>query len=85
MPEPTKDRPSRNYEFLFLFSKKPDYQIRPHRDRYPRPQELQEGRQANAGSVWETEILTETEPGPHGIWRINQEASRYPARRHLAS
>ena len=25
MPEPTRDRPSRNYEFLFLFSKKPNY------------------------------------------------------------
>ena len=25
MPEPTRDRPSRNYEFLFLFSKQPNY------------------------------------------------------------
>ena len=25
MPEPTLDRPSRNYEFLFLFTKQPDY------------------------------------------------------------
>ena len=28
--------------------------------------------------MWETDFLTETEPGPHGVWRINQEASRYP-------
>ena len=25
MPEPTRNRPSRNYEFLFLFTKQPDY------------------------------------------------------------
>lgn len=25
MPEPTRDRPSRNYEFLFLFTKRPNY------------------------------------------------------------
>ena len=37
------------------------------------------GDKANSGSVWETrvEILSDNDPGPQGLWRINQEASRY--------
>jgi DNA modification methylase len=78
MPEPTKDRPSRNYEFLFLFSKKPDYKFDRTAIDIPARKSYKKGDRANAGSVWETDFLTETEPGPHGVWRINQEASRYP-------
>ena len=78
MPEPTKDRPSRNYEFLFLFSKRPDYKFDRTAIDIPARKSYKKGDRANAGSVWETDFLTETEPGPNGVWRINQEASRYP-------
>ena len=83
MPEPTRDRPSRNYEFLFLFSKQPNYYFtRTAIDVRSRASAPREDR-ANAGSVWEThsEILSDTEPGPDGVWRINPEASPY---RHVA-
>jgi len=78
MPEPTLDRPSRNYEFLFLFSKKPQYRFDRTLIDVPARKSYKPGDKANAGSVWETEIHADTEPGPQGIWRINQEASRYP-------
>jgi site-specific DNA-methyltransferase (cytosine-N4-specific) len=78
MPEPTKDRPSRNYEFLFLFSKRADYRFDRTMIDIPARKSYKEGDKANAGSVWETEILSDTDPGPDGLWRVNQEASRYP-------
>jgi site-specific DNA-methyltransferase (cytosine-N4-specific) len=83
MPEPTLDRPSRNYEFLFLFSKKPDYQFDRTKIDVPARKSYKKGDKANAGSVWETrvEILGDTDPGPQGVWRVNQEASRY---KHVA-
>jgi DNA modification methylase len=80
MPEPTKDRPSRNYEFLFLFTKQPDYKFDRTEIDIPARKSYKKGDKANAGSVWETrvEILADTDPGPQGVWRVNQEASRYP-------
>jgi DNA modification methylase len=78
MPEPTRDRPSRNYEFLFLFSKNPDYRFDRTKIDVPARKSYKEGDKANAGSVWETEVLSDTDPGPEGLWRVNQEASRYP-------
>lgn len=94
MPEPTRDRPSRNYEFLFLFSKQPDY----HFDRAAIDVASRSGRRlgngasagtVNPGSVWETrcEVLSDTggedglEDGLDGVWRMNSEASPY---RHVA-
>ena len=83
MPEPTRDRPSRNYEFLFLFSKQPNYYFDRTAIDVPSRASARRGDRANAGSVWKThsEILSDTEPGPHGVWRINPEASPY---RHIA-
>jgi DNA modification methylase len=80
MPEPTLDRPSRNYEFLFLFSKKPDYKFDRTMIDVPARKSYKKGDKANSGSVWETrvEILGDDDPGPQGVWRVNQEASRYP-------
>ena len=78
MPEPTLDRPSRNYEFLFLFTKKADYQFDRTKIDVPARKSYKRGDKANAGSVWETTIHSDTDPGPQGVWRINQEASRYP-------
>jgi DNA modification methylase len=80
MPEPTRDRPSRNYEFLFLFSKKSKYKFDRTAIDVDARKSYKPGDKANAGSVWETraEILGDTDPGPQGVWRINQEASRYP-------
>lgn len=83
MPEPTRDRPSRNYEFLFLFSKRPDYRF----DRTAidvRSRSSQEpGDRANAGSVWDTrfDVLADSELDLEGVWRRNPEASPY---RHVA-
>ena len=83
MPEPTRDRPSRNYEFLFLFSKQPNYYFDRTAIDVPSRASARRGDRANAGSVWQTnsEILTDTEPRPDGVWRINPEASPY---RHVA-
>lgn len=83
MPEPTRDRPSRNYEFLFLFSKRPDYYFDRTRIDVPSRASTKPGIRANAGSVWatETEILGDTDPEPDGVWRVNPEASPY---RHIA-
>jgi site-specific DNA-methyltransferase (cytosine-N4-specific) len=80
MPEPTLDRPSRNYEFLFLFTKKPDYQFDRTKIDIPARKSYRKNDKANAGSVWETrvELLGDNDAGPQGVWRINQEASRYP-------
>jgi DNA modification methylase len=81
MPEPTRDRPSRNYEFAFLFAKRPDYYFDRTVIDVPSRASSKTGDRANAGSVWETyvEVISDTEPD--GIWRINPEASPY---RHVA-
>lgn len=83
MPEPTRDRPSRNYEFLFLFSKQPDYYFDRTKIDVPSRASAQNGVRANAGSVWETqyEIVADSDPEPEGVWRVNPEASPY---RHVA-
>jgi DNA modification methylase len=83
MPEPTRDRPSRNYEFLFLFSKKPNYYFERSMIDVPSRASLLENVRANSGSVWEShyEIVSDSEPSPDGVWRINPEASPY---RHVA-
>jgi site-specific DNA-methyltransferase (cytosine-N4-specific) len=83
MPEPTLDRTSRNYEFLFLFSKLPDYKFDRLKIDVPARKSYKKGDKANAGSVWETQddvlqLWGQEEPGPMGVWRVNQEASRYP-------
>lgn len=83
MPEPTRDRPSRNYEFLFLFVKQPDYYFDRATIDVPSRTSQQEGVRANSGSVWETrcEIVSDSSDEQDGVWRINPEASPY---RHLA-
>lgn len=83
MPEPTRDRPSRNYEFLFLFSKQPAYYFDRKMIDVPSRSSYRRGDRANAGSVWETryDILSDTAEGPEGLWQINPEASPY---RHVA-
>jgi DNA modification methylase len=82
MPEPTLDRPSRNYEFLFLFTKRPQYYFNrravdvPSRSGRP-------GDMANAGSVW-CSAWADADgclPVPDGILRVNPEASPY---KHVA-
>jgi DNA modification methylase len=81
MPEPTKDRPSRNYEYLFLFTKQPDYYFDRSKIDVPSRANSMDGVRTNAGSVWETsyELISDTDP--EGVWRINPEASPY---RHVA-
>jgi len=83
MPEPTRDRPSRNYEFLFLFAKQPNYYFDRTAIDVASRASARHGDRANAGSVWQTsaEILSDTDPGLDGVWRINPEASPY---RHVA-
>ena len=88
MPEPTRDRPSRNYEFLFLFSKRPDYYFdRGAIDVVSRSRQRHETSAGvgtvNPGSIWETrcEILSDTDDALDGVWRVNSEASPY---RHVA-
>ncbi len=83
MPEPTRDRPSRNYEFLFLFSKQPNYRFDRRKIDVPSRASLVKGARANPGSVWEAhyEVLSDSDPGPEGLWRINPEASPF---RHVA-
>lgn len=83
MPEPTMDRPSRNYEFLFLFTKQPDYHFNRSKIDVPARSSKANGVQANAGSVWETqiEIVSDTDEELEGVWRVNSEASPY---RHVA-
>jgi len=83
MPEPTRDRPSRNYEFLFLFSKQPNYQFDRCAIDVPSRSSHQTDDRANPGSVWETrcEIVSDSEDEVDSLWRINPEASPY---RHVA-
>lgn len=83
MPEPTRDRPSRNYEFLFLFSKQPNYRFDRTKIDIPARASLIDGAKANPGSVWETQyqVLSDSDPEPEGLWRINPEASPF---RHVA-
>lgn len=83
MPEPTRDRPSRNYEFLFLFTKQPDYYFDRTAIDVPARSGKGRGDRTNAGSVWETrcEIVSDTDDGMDGLWRVNSEASPY---RHVA-
>ncbi len=83
MPEPTKDRTSRNYEFLFLFAKQPDYYFDRTAIDVPSRANRQDGVRANAGSVWETryEVVSDSDEDEDTIWRINPEASPY---RHVA-
>jgi DNA modification methylase len=83
MPEPTLDRPSRNYEFLFLFTKKSHYYFDRTKIDVPSRASLLEGVKANAGSVWEThvDIVSDSAPQPDGVWRVNPEASPF---RHIA-
>lgn len=83
MPEPTLDRPSRNYELLFLFSKRPTYRFDRKAIDIPARSSLRRGVRANAGSVWQTQthIVSDNDEPPEGIWQINPEASPY---RHVA-
>lgn len=88
MPEPTRDRPSRNYEFLFLFSKQPEYYFNraaidvASRSSLRRENGVSIGT-VNPGSVWETrcDVLSDTDDSLDGLWRMNSEASPY---RHVA-
>jgi DNA modification methylase len=84
MPEPTRDRPSRNYEFLFLFSKRPDYYFDRTKIDVASRASTRAGDRANAGSVWETEVevVSDTDGELEGVWRVNPEASPY---RHVAA
>lgn len=83
MPEPTRDRPSRNYEFLFLFAKRPDYCFDRSAIDVPARSSYLPGDRANAGSVWETSTVES--PIGHNdldsLWNLMPEASPY---RHLA-
>jgi DNA modification methylase len=83
MPEPTRDRPSRNYEFLFLFAKRPDYYFDRTKIDVASRASARAGDRANAGSVWETEyeIVSDSDGELDGVWRVNPEASPY---RHVA-
>ena len=83
MPEPTRDRPSRNYEFLFLFSKRPDYYFDRAAIDVPSRTSSRLGVRSNAGSVWTTQcdIVSDTGDETNGLWRVNSEASPY---RHIA-
>lgn len=83
MPEPTMDRPSRNYEFLFLFTKQPGYYFDRTAIDVRARSSKQRGITANAGSVWESSHLVAADPDGEvdGMWRVNSEASPY---RHIA-
>lgn len=82
MPEPTRDRPSRNYEFLFLFTKQPNYYFDRSKIDVPARASNIEGTRANAGSVWETRVEVHSDSDtPDSLWRVNPEASPF---RHVA-
>lgn len=83
MPEPTQDRPSRNYEFVFLFTKQPDYYFDRRAIDVPARSSCRQGDRANSGSVWETEDteIPDLFQAPEAMWQTNPEASPY---RHLA-
>lgn len=80
MPEPTLDRPSRNYEFVFLFSKQPNYYFDRTAIDVPSRSSYRKGERANGGSVWKTDHDASPDSGRDAvdsIWRINPEASPY--------
>lgn len=83
MPEPTRDRPSRNYEFLYLFTKRPNYYFDRAVIDVPSRASARKGDRANAGSVWQTSdnLLLKGEGNFDPVWRVNPEASPY---RHIA-
>lgn len=83
MPEPTLDRPSRNYEFLFMFAKKPSYYFDRRVIDVPSRASKVDGDRANAGSVWETrvEVVSDSDAETEGVMQIIPEASPY---RHVA-
>lgn len=83
MPEPTLDRPSRNYEFLFMFAKKPSYYFDRKAIDVPSRASKVDGDRANAGSVWEThvEVAADSDAETTGVMQIIPEASPY---RHVA-
>lgn len=79
MPEPTSDRPSRNYEFVFLFSKQPNYYFDRTAIDVPSRSSHRTGDRTNSGSVWETSV--DSDEVRSSVWRLNPEASPY---RHVA-
>ncbi|MGH7938256.1 MAG: DNA-methyltransferase, partial [Bryobacteraceae bacterium] len=83
MPEPTLDRPSRNYEFIFLFSKRPNYFFDRTAIDVPSRASTRKGDRANSGSVWQTSsnTLLNGDSDLDPVWRVNPEASPY---RHIA-
>jgi DNA modification methylase len=81
MPEPTRDRPSRNYEFLFLFTKQPDYYFDRTTIDISSRSSARSGLKTNAGSVWETQYEVISDTDTDSLWRVNSEASPY---RHVA-
>lgn len=83
MPEPTRDRPSRNYEFLFLFSKQPNYRFDRTTIDVKARSSSRQGDRTNSGSVWETrcEVVSDSSDEFDAVWRVNPEASPY---RHVA-
>ncbi|MBI3919476.1 MAG: site-specific DNA-methyltransferase [Betaproteobacteria bacterium] len=81
MPEPTLDRPSRNYEFVFLFSKQPLYYFDRTAIDVPSRSSYRTGDRTNSGSVWETRDESAMTADTDAIWRVNPEASPY---RHVA-
>ena len=87
MPEPTRDRPSRNYEFLFLFTKSPDYFFDRSQIDVPARASLLHGVKANAGSVWETrcDIISDSDLESDGVWRIEPGSVTLPPYRHVAT
>ncbi|WP_295585709.1 DNA methyltransferase [uncultured Lamprocystis sp.] len=80
---PVAPAPAANYEFLFLFSKRPDYRFDRRAIDIPARSSLRRGDRTNAGSVWQTQarILSDDDDSPDGVWQINPEASPY---RHVA-
>ena len=76
-----RDRPSRNYEFLFLFSKQPNYYFDRTAIDVPARSSYRNADRANAGSVWETRWVSDADDRPNNLWRVNPEASPY---RHVA-
>ncbi len=83
MPEPTRDRPSRNYEFIFLFSKRPNYYFDRSAIDVPSRASTRAGDRANSGSVWQTSgnVHSDGDSELDPVWRVNPEASPY---RHIA-
>lgn len=83
MPEPTRDRPSRNYEFIFLFSKRPNYYFDRSAIDVPSRASTRTGDRANSGSVWQTSSGPQLDGDSvlDPVWRVNPEASPY---KHIA-